>query len=67
VTDGHHNRVLWVDRHGPIQEFATFGNVVPTGLETAFGRVFVTQMGPIPTSPRTPKSSLCARDGSRAR
>jgi hypothetical protein len=51
VTDGHHNRVLWVDRHGSIHELATFGNVVPTGLETAFGRVFVTQMGPIPHIP----------------
>ena len=55
VTDGHHNRVLWVDRHGSIQEFATFGNVVPTGLETAFGRVFVTQMGPIPHLPEDGK------------
>ena len=51
VTDRHHNRVLWVDRHGSIHELATFGNVVPTGLETAFGRVFVTQMGPIPHLP----------------
>jgi hypothetical protein len=51
VTDGHHNRVLWVDRHGSIHEFATFGNVVPTGLETASGHVFVTQMGPIPHVP----------------
>ena len=67
VTDGHHNRVLWVDRHGSIHEVATFGNVVPTGLETAFGRVFVTQWARSPTSPRTAKSSLCARDGSRAR
>ena len=55
MTDGHHNRVLWVDRHGSIQEFATFGNVVPTGLETAFGRVFVTQMGPIPHVPEDGK------------
>jgi hypothetical protein len=55
VTDGHHNRVLWVDRHGSIHEFATFGNVVPTGLETAFGRVFVTQMGPIPHRPEDGK------------
>ena len=55
VTDGHHNRVLWVDRHGSIHEFATFGNVVPTGLETAFGRVFVTQMGPIPHIPEDGK------------
>jgi hypothetical protein len=55
VTDGHHNRVLWVDRHGSIHELATFGNVVPTGLETAFGRVFVTQMGPIPHLPEDGK------------
>jgi hypothetical protein len=55
VTDGHHNRVLWVDRHGSIHEFATFGNVVPTGLEKAFGRVFVTQMGPIPHVPEDGK------------
>ena len=55
VTDGHHNRVLWVDRHGSIHELATFGNVVPTGLETAFGRIFVTQMGPIPHVPEDGK------------
>ena len=55
VTDGHHNRVLWVDRHGSIHELATFGNVVPTGLETAFGRIFVTQMGPIPHDPEDGK------------
>ncbi len=55
VTDGHHNRVLWVSRHGSIHEVATFGNVVPTGLETAFGRVFVTQLGPIPHEPEDGK------------
>ena len=55
VTDGHHNRVLWVSRHGSIHEVATFGNVVPTGLETAFGRVFVTQLGPIPHLPENGK------------
>ena len=55
VTDGHHNRVLWVGRHGSIHEVATFGNVVPTGLETAFGHVFVTQMGPIPHPPEDGK------------
>ena len=32
VTDGHHNRVLWVSEHGSIREVATFENVVPTGL-----------------------------------
>ena len=55
VTDGHHNRVLRVDRHGSIHEIATFGNVVPTGLEKAFGRIFVTQMGPIPHPPEDGK------------
>ena len=67
VTDGHHNRVLWVDRHGSIHELATFGNVVPTGLETAFGLVLVTQLARSPIAPRTAKSSLCARDGSHVR
>ena len=47
--------MLWVDRQGSIQELATFGNVVPTGLDTAFGRVFVTQMGPIPHRPEDGK------------
>ena len=55
VTDGHHNRVLWVSQHGSIDEVATFGNVVPTGLETIAGLVFVTQMGPIPHAPEDGK------------
>jgi len=55
VTDGHHNRVLRVSRHGSIRELAAFGNVVPTGLERAFGRVFVTRMGPIPHRPEDGK------------
>ena len=55
VTDGHHNRVLWVSQHGSIHEVATFENVVPTGLETIAGFVFVTQMGPIPHAPEDGK------------
>ncbi len=55
VTDGHHNRVLRVSRHGSIRELAAFGNVVPTGLEKAFGRVFLTRMGPIPHRPEDGK------------
>jgi hypothetical protein len=55
VTDGHHNRVLWVSRRGSIHEVATFGNVVPTGLETAFGHVFMTELGPIPHNPEDGK------------
>jgi hypothetical protein len=55
VTDGHHNRVLWVSRQGSIHEVATFGNVVPTGLESIGGIAFVTQMGPIPHTPEDGK------------
>ena len=51
VTDGHHNRVLWVDRQGSIQEIATLENVVPTGLEATAGQVYVTELGPIPHRP----------------
>ena len=60
VTDGHHNRVLWVSVHGSIHEVATFGNVVPTGLETVAGFVFVTQMGPIPHVPENGKVMVLA-------
>jgi hypothetical protein len=55
MTDGHHNRVLRVDRHGSIDEVATFGNVVPTGIETTAGHVFITQLGPIPHHPEDGK------------
>jgi hypothetical protein len=55
VTDGHHNRVLWVERDGSINEVATFGNVVPTGLEVTKGRVFISQLGPIPHEPEDGK------------
>ena len=49
VTDGHHNRVLFVDRDGSIRELATFGNVVPTGLETTAGQGLRHPDGPDPT------------------
>jgi len=55
VTDGHHNRVLWVKRNGSIKEVATFGNVVPTGLEVTKHRAFITQAGPIPHRPEDGK------------
>jgi hypothetical protein len=63
VTDGHHNRVLRVGRNGSINEIATFGNVVPTGLEVTKGRVFITQAGPIPHEPEDGKV-LALRPGS---
>lgn len=51
VTDGHHNRVLWVTRDGEITELATFGNVVPTGLAVSGNSIYVSQAGPIPHKP----------------
>jgi hypothetical protein len=63
VTDGHHNRVLRVGRDGSISEVATFGNEVPTGLEVTKGRVFITQLGPIPHEPEDGKV-LALRRGS---
>ena len=66
VTDGHHNRVLRVDRDGSIIEVATVENEVPTGLEVAFGRVFITEAGPIPHEPEDGKV-LVLRRGSDPR
>jgi sugar lactone lactonase YvrE len=52
VTDGHHNRVLRVTRDGGISEVVAFGNVVPTGLDTRGGTVYMAQAGPVPHLPR---------------
>jgi hypothetical protein len=51
VTDGHHNRVLRVTTDGDISEFATFGNIVPTGLETWGNTVYMAEAGPTPHEP----------------
>ena len=51
VTDGHHNRVLRVSRHGDIRELAAFGNTVPTGLEVHGHTILMSEAGPIPASP----------------
>jgi sugar lactone lactonase YvrE len=53
VTDGHHNRVLRVSRHGAIRQLAAFGNVVPTGLDVRGHSILMGQAGPIPHSPQT--------------
>jgi hypothetical protein len=55
VTDGHHNRVLWVTRDGEITEVITFGNVVPTGLAVRGNSIYVSQAGPIPHDPEDGK------------
>ena len=56
VTDGHHNRVLWVTPRGHIFELKTFGNIVPTGLEVQGLRIFMGQAGPIPHLPENGKA-----------
>lgn len=51
VTDGHHNRVLRVTLDGQISEFATFGNIAPTGLAVKGPLVLMAQAGPVPHLP----------------
>jgi hypothetical protein len=55
VTDGHHNRVLAVSRHGEIKEVVSFGDIVPTGLEVSGHSVYMTEAGPIPHRPASGK------------
>lgn len=56
VSDGHHNRVLRVSRHGHIRQIAAFGNIVPTGLAVHGGHtILMGQAGPIPHLPENGK------------
>lgn len=48
VTDGHHNRILWVSLEGDISVFQAFGNIVPTGLEVHGKTVYMAEAGPVP-------------------
>ncbi len=52
VSDGHHNRVLKVHTNGRVREVITFGNIVPTGLETWGPFVLLSQAGPVPHLPK---------------
>jgi hypothetical protein len=51
VTDGHHNRLLWVQLNGAVSEFNVFDDVVPTGLEVHGNTVYMAQAGPVPHNP----------------
>lgn len=55
VTDGNHNRVLYVTLDGNVSEFAAFGNIVPTGLAVSRRSVFMAQAGPVPHEPEDGK------------
>jgi hypothetical protein len=51
VTDGHHNRVLRVDRDGDISTLLQLGNIVPTGVAVRGNTIYMTETGPIPHVP----------------
>jgi hypothetical protein len=51
VTDGHLNRVLHVSTDGDIRQVVDFPNVVPTGIESSHGRIYVALAGPVPHRP----------------
>jgi hypothetical protein len=51
VSDGHHNRVLRVNRRGEITTLLQVGNIVPTGLAVRGNTVYMTETGPIPHLP----------------
>jgi hypothetical protein len=55
VTDGHHNRLLYVRRGGRVRELLAFGNIVPTGLAAAGRTLFMGQAGPVPHLPEDGK------------
>lgn len=55
VTDGHHNRVLWVTRKGEVSELIAFDNIVPTGLEVQGNTIFMAEAGPNPHLPQNGK------------
>jgi hypothetical protein len=55
VTDGHHNRVLWVTLDGEVNELIAFGNIVPTGLAVRGNTVYMAEAGPLPHLPENGK------------
>jgi hypothetical protein len=62
VTDGHHNRVLWVTLDGAVSELIAFGNTVPTGLAFMAIRSTWPKPGLSPTLHRMARSSPSSRD-----
>jgi len=55
VTDGHHNRILYVTLNGEVTEVIAFEDVVPTGLAVRGNTIYFTEAGPIPHLPETAK------------
>jgi sugar lactone lactonase YvrE len=48
VTDGHHNRVLFVTLDGSVHQVVQLPNVVPTGLDVRESKVWLAEAGPVP-------------------
>ncbi len=55
VSDGHHNRVLFVTQDGDISEVKAFGNIVPAGLDVSGRQIYMAQTGPAPHDPEDGK------------
>ena len=55
VTDGHHNRVLWVSLDGEITELIQFDDIVPTGLAVKGQTIYMAEAGPVPHRPQDGK------------
>ena len=51
VTDGHHNRVLYVSHDGEVTERMAFENIVPTGLAVSGDTIYMAEAGPTPHVP----------------
>jgi len=51
VTDGHHNRVLFVTLDGAVHQVVQLPNVVPTGLDVRRSTVYLAEAGPVPHRP----------------
>jgi sugar lactone lactonase YvrE len=55
VTDGHHNRILYVTLNGEVTELIAFDNIVPTGLSISGSTAYLAQAGPVPHLPEDGK------------
>jgi hypothetical protein len=47
VTDGNHNRLFQISKHGKIRVARQFGDVVPTGLEVRHNKIYMGEAGPV--------------------
>lgn len=67
VSDGHLNRVLKVSDKGVVTVLRSFGNIVPTGLETSGAQIWMAEAGAVPHSPQDGKVTTFSTRKSKAR